>query len=77
MLGSLRIEWNGKIFDLSGMTDSERAIIKKGIPGEVTYDPISEVFPIGTKVTFVYRDLTLDGKPKEARYFRKRKETEQ
>jgi hypothetical protein len=58
------------------MTDMERIIIKKGKPGEVTYDQISDIFPLGTVVTFTYRELTDVGKPKEARYFRKRLKVE-
>jgi DNA ligase len=77
MLGSLRVAWRDKVFDLgTGMTDMERIIIKKGKPGEVTYDQISDIFPLGTVVTFTYRELTDVGKPKEARYFRKRLKVE-
>jgi ATP-dependent DNA ligase len=33
---------------------------------------IAENFPIGSQVTFIYRELSKDGLPKEARYYRKR-----
>lgn len=59
MMGAIWVIWNGKKFKLSGWTDHERTHAK-------------ELFPIGTKVTFTYRELTDEGKPKEARYFRKR-----
>lgn len=32
---------------------------------------VNPMFPMGSRVTFQYRELTLDGKPKEARYWRK------
>jgi DNA ligase-1 len=59
MTGSLQVDWEGIRFDLSGFTDQER----KDAP---------RLFPVGTLVTFSYRELTADGKPKEARYLRKR-----
>lgn len=59
MMGAIWVEWHGKKFKLSGWTDNERANART-------------LFPIGTVVTFVYRELTDDGLPKEARYFRKR-----
>lgn len=42
-------------------------------PGQETPQWIQAVhFPIGTEITFKYRELSNDGIPKEARYFRKR-----
>lgn len=77
MLGALIIEFNGKVFELSGFTDLERqltppsqfwALSNPGAKLPVGYS--STVFPIGSVVTFKYRELTDDGLPKEARYLR-------
>lgn len=64
MLGSLKIKWVnplGKqvVFQLSGFTDVERKL-DAGLP----------IFAEGTRITFKYRELTDDGAPKEARFFR-------
>ena len=59
MMGALLLQWGNVQFELSGWTDYER-------------QHHQELFPDGTNVTFVYRELTDDGKPKEARYLRKR-----
>ena len=59
MVGSLIMDWNGLVFNLSGFTDDERRNAK-------------ELFPIGTVITFKYRELTDGGIPKEARYWRLR-----
>lgn len=83
----LEIE-GGKRLELSGFTDDERVLVdlKKEqklcdqaekfatqYPGVELPDWIeARHFPRGTKVTFKYRDLTNDGIPQEARYFRKR-----
>ena len=59
--------------ELSGFTDEERAVVGEGSIGDGT-DASSEwtckAFPRGSQVTFVYRELTVDGLPKEARYLR-------
>lgn len=80
-MGSLRVVFNGVVFDLSGFTDSERIIIPRspdakyfdyldGKTGDSRLFELAE-FPIGSKVTFMYRELSPDGVPKEARYQRK------
>jgi DNA ligase-1 len=79
-MGALTVLWNGVRFDISGFTEEEREmegpdIMQEGTRREgeiVTGLYRSKHFPIGSSVTFQYRDLTEDGKPKEARYFRKR-----
>ena len=76
MLGSLMVQWNNRRFELSGFTDSQRQLLSgaqwaERNPGEASsVDLSSGDFPIGTIVTFRYRDVTNDGIPKEARYWR-------
>lgn len=69
LMGSLCVEWenNSKkvLFDLSGFTDLERVLFTDG--DEV----LNPKFPIGKMVSFKYRELTNDGVPKEARYYRR------
>jgi DNA ligase-1 len=56
MIGALIIKLdNGKEFLLSGLTEDERK---------------SDQFPIGKRITFKYRELTNEGLPREARYYR-------
>lgn len=57
VLGSLIVNWKGIRFNLSGMDDSQRWNYEK-------------LFPIGTIVTFRYRELSVLGVPKEARFLR-------
>lgn len=79
LMGSLQVEFNGHKFLLSGFTDEERILTSKEAviyaesnPGEMAPDWIeAKHFPRGSSVTFRYRDLTVDGIPKEARYWRK------
>jgi len=72
MLGALVINWNGKQFNLSGMTDAERMMQGSGPPGTVVATNIeSAFFKRGCRITFRYRELSDDGIPKEARYLRK------
>lgn len=86
-LGSLILTWdnpNGKrvTFNLSGFTDEEIDFQDDNIEHWCKLHPDTELpydlenfqhpkFPIGSKVTFTYRELTDEGKPKEARYWRK------
>ena len=79
-IGALIVQWEGKQFELSGLTDEERLLRPTAWawattnPGERIPDTIlnpAEFFKIGDKVTFRYREKTDDGRPKEARYFRK------
>jgi len=63
LMGALTVRNNdGKVFNLSGFTDEERRLLGTGEPAH---------WALGTTVTYKYRELTDDGKPKEARYFRK------
>ena len=78
LMGALTVLWKGKTFELSGFTNTERRLLNSnpGIfeeytPGAVASENIRNLsFPRGTEVTFRYRELTKDGIPKEARYWR-------
>lgn len=81
-MGSLIVGWNGLIFKLSGFNDEERMLstIDGGSAYKIAYDSpkgnapacvTNPKFPRGSTVTFQYRELTNDGVPKEARYWRK------
>ncbi len=85
MMGALKVRWEGKYFELSGFTDSERELTCPNPETDYAYkwaalNPDTECpspvwakhFPRGTLVTFRYRELTDDGIPKEAKYWRKR-----
>lgn len=64
-IGALKLRMpDGKEFDLSGLTDQERMLRHDGAG-----DPIC--FQIGHTITYKYRELTPDGIPREARYYRK------
>ena len=79
MLGALELDWQGAIFKISGFTDEERRLTAASRvwattnPGSRLPDelPGSPIFPVGSRVTFTYRELSDDGVPKEARYLRK------
>ncbi len=72
----------GLTFELSGFTDEERIMCAKSIMADPTESMILEgqkateayynpKFPIGSRITYQYRELTNDGLPKEASYYRK------
>lgn len=79
MLGSLVVRRDdGAVFELSGFTDEERWV--EDIVGEWGKEHPGEKwpgsgsigrFPLGTMVTYRYRELTDGGIPKSARYWRK------
>jgi len=83
LMGALIVQYNDKVFELSGFTDHERRLLHNfdadyGFeyawehPGERMPENIySPEFPIGTTVTFKYRELSKDGIPIEASYYRK------
>ncbi len=83
LMGALVVKYHNKIFELSGFTDYERRLshthdIDYGFdyayehPGETMPSLIySPEFPRGSTVTFKYRELSTDGIPIEASYFRK------
>lgn len=85
LMGSLIVRWKDKTFKLSGFEDEERKMtyldgesafeIGMKLPGLRVDERIhNPKFPIGTMITFQYRELTDDGIPKEARYLRIRED---
>ncbi|MEA1999812.1 MAG: hypothetical protein U9N61_10905 [Euryarchaeota archaeon] len=80
LMGAMIVDWQGKTFELSGFTDGERTLLGvyeggekyKGPGTPVSINHYNPHFPKGSTVSFRYRELTKDGIPKEARYWRKR-----
>jgi len=79
-IGALILDYQGKRLELSGLTDEEREFATPAMstyaaanPGE-NMPPATQGkhFKVGQKITFLFRELSDDGIPKEARYFRKR-----
>jgi DNA ligase-1 len=83
-IGALVLNYKGKRFELSGLTDEEREFATDEMSQYASLNPGKEMpadffgrhFRVGQKVTFLYRELTDNGIPKEARYFRKRENEE-
>lgn len=81
-LGSFQVRFGATVFDLgTGLDDAERTLSADASewagrnPGELLpLDMVnpSALFPVGTIVTFRYRELSDSGVPKEARYLRVR-----
>lgn len=79
-IGALILDFDGKRLELSGLTDNERlfttdemAIYAVQYPGVDMPDWFrGKYFKLGQQVTFKFRELSDDGIPKEARYWRKR-----
>ncbi len=79
-IGALITDFEGKRLELSGLTDVEReflteemCILASDLPGRDMPDWFQgRYFKVGQQVTFKYRELSDDGIPKEARYWRKR-----
>jgi len=79
-IGALITNYNEKRLELSGLTDEERrfATADQSLyafehPGEEMPNSFrGACFKVGQRVTFKYRELTDDGIPKEACFFRKR-----
>jgi DNA ligase-1 len=80
LLGALILDYNGQRLELSGFTDDER-IMSDYVwayhhPGYECPDTIYAIhFPRGSKVTFKYQGVSVDGIPQTARYWRKYQET--
>ena len=79
-IGALILEYKGKRLELAGLTDAERAFRYVGDRHYANEHPGEEMpalteaahFKLGQRITFKYRELSDDGIPKEARYFRNR-----
>jgi hypothetical protein len=78
----LILDYNGKRLELSGLTDNEREFSNKRSSNEAVKNPGTDMpawteakhFKRGQRITFIYRELSDEGIPKEARYLRKRNE---
>lgn len=80
-IGALLVNWNGVDFEIgSGLTFEERELTPEArawatsnpgvtIPSALA---VAEHFKVGDTITFKYRELSDDGVPKEARFWRKR-----
>lgn len=79
-IGALILMYRGKRLELSGLTDEERLFETHIMQIHAGEDPGKDMpcwfqgkhFRVGDKVTFRYRELSDDGIPREARYFRVR-----
>ena len=60
-IGSINVT-DGSTFDISGFTDAERTVPEMLVPG-LRYN-----YHTGRTMAYTYRELTDDGKPKEARF---------
>lgn len=82
MIGSLILDYKGQRLEIAGLTNDERQfnttddiLYATRFPGEdMPASTQGLKFKIGDKVTFKYRELSDDGIPKEARYWRQRGE---
>jgi DNA ligase-1 len=83
-IGALILDYNGKRLELSGLTDEEREF-GSASDSEYAFDNPGKDMPVGTKakhfkvgqkITFIFREHTDDGIPKEARYLRPRDDEE-
>jgi DNA ligase-1 len=79
-MGALVCVWKDVVFELSGFTEAEREWKDANIENWCSYNPGQRVpfefnhptFPLGSEVTFRYREVTKDGLPREARFWRRR-----
>jgi len=79
-IGALIVDYKGKRLELAGLTDAEREFLNPDMVRAATAKPGQDMpvfaqgrsFKVGQKVTFKYRELSDDGIPKEARYWRRR-----
>jgi len=79
-IGALVLKYNNMRLELSGLTDEERLFKTTNMVAYATGHPGEDMpahfqgvhFRVGQTVSFKYRELSDDGVPKEARYYRKR-----
>lgn len=75
-IGALIVKWYDKIFKISiGLNFAERECNDPGtcsnyVGRQLPIEVQSLLIPTGSVITFKYRELTVDGIPKEARYWR-------
>lgn len=82
MIGALVLDYKGKRLELAGLTNEERlfateeeAEFARRSPGDQMPSGTQGAhFTVGETVQFKYRELSDEGVPKEARYFRRRNE---
>lgn len=80
LIGALVLDYNGQRLELAGLTNEEREFEKTDHSAYAVQHPGEDMpgdfqgkhFKLGDTVTFKYRELSDDGIPKEARYWRKR-----
>lgn len=78
MIGALILDYKGNRLELAGLTDDERQFADDTMSKYATICPGQDMpggfqgkhFRVGDVVTFKYRELSDDGVPKEARYWR-------
>jgi DNA ligase 1 len=81
-MGTMAVEWEGKLFEVSGFNDTERSICfpdgnsaidigRLNSGKRVPENLVNPKFNIGEKITFRYRELTALGIPKNPQYVRK------
>ena len=79
-IGALITDYEGKRLELAGLTDAEREFATQEMAVYASRNPGVDMpqhfkgkqFRIGQMVTFLYRELSDDGIPREARYWRRR-----
>ncbi len=82
MIGSLVLDYAGKRLELAGLTNEERLFADQDMIDYAEKHPGDQMptefrgkhFKVGDTITFKYRELSDDGVPKEARYWRQRRE---
>jgi ATP-dependent DNA ligase len=88
MMGAMEVEWNGKIFEISGFTDEERKLTTrdpfttpmidvidwaKANPETKVPENITALhFPRGSIITFKYQGVSDEGIPNSANYWRQK-----
>jgi DNA ligase-1 len=81
LIGAIITEFEGKRLEIAGLTNAERRFLTPAMTSHAIENPGVDMpedfkgveFKIGDTLTFKYRELTDDGLPKEAHYWRKRK----
>lgn len=82
MVGALILDYRGQRLELAGLTNDERLFETTQMSAHAVQHPGEDMPPYfqgkhfrkGDRVTFKYRELSDEGIPKEARYWRKRGE---